>query len=64
MFKENPNCEGTVFVEDFQGSYSAYKSTTYPDWYVGIKKSGLPKNGQRTGYGQKAVKFLPRRLNY
>ncbi|KAJ8946810.1 hypothetical protein NQ314_008795 [Rhamnusium bicolor] len=57
----DPSNGGTVFIEEFQGSYSAYKSALYPEWYIGIKKNGLPKKGFRTKYGQKAVKFLPRR---
>ncbi|KAJ8916828.1 hypothetical protein NQ315_005835 [Exocentrus adspersus] len=58
----DPSNKGTVFIEEYQGSYSAYKSALYPDWYIGIKKNGLPKKGYRTRYGQKAIKFLPRRL--
>ncbi|KAJ8959132.1 hypothetical protein NQ318_022390 [Aromia moschata] len=65
IFKDNtgdPSNTGTVFIEEFHGSYSAYKSVLYPEWYIGIKKNGLPKKGFRTKYGQKAIKFLPRRL--
>ncbi|KAJ8972686.1 hypothetical protein NQ317_001707 [Molorchus minor] len=58
----DPSNPGTVFIEDFLGSYSTYKSALYPEWYIGIKKNGLPKKGFRTKHGQKAIKFLPRRL--
>lgn len=55
--------EATIFHENFQGSYSAYKSKKYPDWYIGINKMGQAKRGHKTRYGQRAVKFLPRRIN-
>ncbi|RZC32118.1 fibroblast growth factor 1 [Asbolus verrucosus] len=60
----DPDAEATVFEEHFQGSYTGFRSKAYPDWYVGIKKSGLAKNGKRTRWGQKAVKFLPRKRNF
>ncbi|CAG9812663.1 unnamed protein product [Phaedon cochleariae] len=60
--EEDPTNEGTIFVEEFQGSYSAFMSNLYAGWYIGIKKNGLPKAGNQTKYGQKAIKFLPRRL--
>lgn len=62
FFQSDPSNRGTIFVEEFQASYSAYKSALYPEWYIGIKNNGLPKKGYKTKYGQKAVKFLPRRL--
>ncbi|XP_045476798.1 fibroblast growth factor 1-like [Harmonia axyridis] len=56
--------DGSVFHETLEGLYNAYKSVKYPDWFVGIKKNGKPKPGPKTGYGQKAVRFLPRRLHF
>ncbi|XP_018574820.1 fibroblast growth factor 1-like [Anoplophora glabripennis] len=60
--ESDPSNRGTIFIEEFQGSYSAYKSALYPEWYIGIKNNGSPKKGFRTKYGQKAIKYLPRRL--
>ncbi|KAK9888101.1 hypothetical protein WA026_000376 [Henosepilachna vigintioctopunctata] len=54
--------DATVFRETLEGLYNAYISVKYPEWYVGIKRSGKPKPGPYTKYGQKAVRFLPRRL--
>ncbi|KAL3274073.1 hypothetical protein HHI36_015491 [Cryptolaemus montrouzieri] len=55
--------ENTVFIESLQGSYNVYLSRKYAHlgWYIGIKKSGKFKSGPKTGYGQKAIQFLPRR---
>lgn len=58
--------EGTVFIENFQGSYNTYLSRKYSHlgWYLGIKKSGKFKKGSQTTYRQKAVLFLPRRSKF
>ena len=58
--------EGTVFIENFQGSYNTYLSRKYSHlgWYLGIKKSGKFKKGPRTKYRQNAVLFLPRRSKF
>ncbi|KAJ4436144.1 hypothetical protein ANN_18771 [Periplaneta americana] len=58
------NEEGTVFVASLFGYYNTYLSRKYAHlgWYVGIKKSGKPKRGSKTKWGQKAIQFLPRRL--
>nr|CAH7760326.1 unnamed protein product [Callosobruchus chinensis] len=58
----DPANEATVFVENFLGQYTTYASAVFPEWYVGIKKNGQPKPGHRTKLGQKATRFLPRRL--
>ncbi|XP_024239170.1 putative fibroblast growth factor 1 [Oncorhynchus tshawytscha] len=44
--------------------YNTYQAQKYQDrsWYVGLKKNGKPKLGSRTHIGQKAIFFLPRRL--
>ncbi|CAH1106625.1 unnamed protein product [Psylliodes chrysocephalus] len=62
----DPMMESTVFIESFQGSYTAYLSRRYAHlgWYIGIKRNGKIKKGPLTGYGQKAVKFLPRRHKF
>ncbi|XP_008196985.1 fibroblast growth factor 1 [Tribolium castaneum] len=56
----------TIFIEAFQGSYNTYLSLKYAHlgWYIGIKKSGKFKRGPKTKYGQKAIKFLPRRSRF
>ncbi|XP_044272534.1 fibroblast growth factor 1-like [Tribolium madens] len=59
--EEDKNNDATVFKEVLQGSYNGYVSKIHPDWYVGIKKDGNPKNGKRTKWGKKSVKFLPHR---
>jgi fibroblast growth factor 1 len=58
------NEEGTVFVASLFGYYNTYLSRKYAHlgWYVGIKKSGKPKRGSKTKWGQKAIQFLPRRM--
>ncbi|XP_056633331.1 uncharacterized protein LOC130442944 [Diorhabda sublineata] len=62
----DPMMEPTVFIESFQGSYTVYLSRKYAHngWYIGIQKNGKIKKGPRTGYGQKAIKFLPRRSRF
>ncbi|KAJ8916827.1 hypothetical protein NQ315_005834, partial [Exocentrus adspersus] len=64
--ESDPMEEATVFIESFQGSYNAYLSRKYAHlgWYIGIKKSGRIKRGPKTAYGQKAVRFLPRRSRF
>jgi len=39
------------------------KKYSHFGWYIGIKKSGLGKNGQSTWYpwGQKAIQFVARK---
>ncbi|GJQ73503.1 hypothetical protein Trydic_g13858 [Trypoxylus dichotomus] len=53
--------EGTVWIESYIGGYNTYLSRLHSQkgWYLGIKKSGGPKKGPKTGEKQKAVKFLP-----
>ncbi|XP_063225734.1 fibroblast growth factor 9-like [Bacillus rossius redtenbacheri] len=55
--------EGTIFVEMVSGQYNSYLSRKYAHlgWYLAIKRSGRPKNGRRTAWGQKSTQFLPRR---
>ncbi|XP_023024742.1 fibroblast growth factor 1 [Leptinotarsa decemlineata] len=60
--EEDPSNEGTIFIENFQGLYSTYRSKMDPGWYLGIKKNGSMKIGTKNAYGRKSVKFLPRRL--
>ncbi|PSN30901.1 Fibroblast growth factor 9 [Blattella germanica] len=57
--------EGTIFVSSLLGYYNTYLSRKYAHlgWYVAIKKSGKPKRGHKTKWGQKAIQFLPRRLS-
>ncbi|XP_067134776.1 fibroblast growth factor 1-like isoform X1 [Centruroides vittatus] len=54
--------DDTIFLEQYYDRYLYYLSKKYADrnWYVGIKKSGRPKNGKKTAKGQNATKFLPR----
>ncbi|XP_034252858.1 fibroblast growth factor 1-like [Thrips palmi] len=56
--------EGTVFVEMMLGRYNTYLSRKFAHigWYVGIKKNGKQKPGQKTAWGQKAIQFLPIRV--
>ncbi|KAL1131253.1 hypothetical protein AAG570_010871 [Ranatra chinensis] len=63
--EENPMEEGTVFKESFFGMHNIYLSKKYAHlgWYVGIKKSGKPKPGPQTSRGQKATRFVPRRIH-
>lgn len=48
-----------------ENHYNTYQPQKYKErsWYVGLKKNGKPKPGPRTHIGQKAVFFLPRRLD-
>ncbi|XP_020326177.1 putative fibroblast growth factor 1 [Oncorhynchus kisutch] len=53
------------FLEKIEvNHYNTYQAQKYQDgsWYVGLKKNGKPKLGSRTHIGQKAIFFLPRRL--
>lgn len=54
--------ENTVWVETLSGAFYNYLSKKYAHmgWYLGLKKSGKPKRGHKTEYGQRAVQFLPR----
>ncbi|KAF7702331.1 putative fibroblast growth factor 1 [Silurus meridionalis] len=54
----------SYFLEKLEENhYNTYKSQKYgPDWYVGIKKNGKPKQATKTHVGQKAVFFLPRQV--
>uniref|UniRef100_A0A1B6E0A8 Fibroblast growth factor n=1 Tax=Clastoptera arizonana TaxID=38151 RepID=A0A1B6E0A8_9HEMI len=60
----NPENPATIFIESDFNSYFTYLSQKYKanGWYVGIKKSGKAKPGQRTKQTQKAVHFLKRRM--
>ncbi|XP_075748786.1 fibroblast growth factor 1 isoform X3 [Rhipicephalus microplus] len=60
--KKNRMDEEGIFYEMYEGGYNLYLSKLNKDkgWYLGIKKSGVPKPGPRTARGQKAVQFLPR----
>lgn len=54
------------FLENLEENhYNTYKPQKYQDsnWYVALKKNGKPKLGPRTHIGQKAVFFLPRKLD-
>ncbi|XP_066523614.1 putative fibroblast growth factor 1 [Hoplias malabaricus] len=55
----------SYFLEKIEENhYNTYSSQKHgPNWYVGIKKNGKPKNGSRTHIGQKAIFFLPRQLD-
>ncbi|XP_062380381.1 putative fibroblast growth factor 1 [Sardina pilchardus] len=46
-----------------ENHYNTYQSQKYPSWYTGIKKNGKTKNGSRTHIGQKAIFFLPRKVD-
>ncbi|KAE8745160.1 hypothetical protein FOCC_FOCC008226 [Frankliniella occidentalis] len=60
----NVRQEGTVFVEVMLGQYNTYLSRKFAHvgWYVGLKKNGRQKAGQKTAWGQKAIQFLPIRV--
>lgn len=62
--KADRSADDNIFLEkyDFDSHYNNYISKKHADknWYVGIKKSGKPKNASKTEKNQKAVKFLPR----
>ncbi|CAG9833907.1 unnamed protein product [Diabrotica balteata] len=62
----NRKLESTVFIEAFQASYNTYlsKPHAHSRWYIGIQRNGKIKRGPRTGFGQKAIKFLPRRSRF
>ncbi|XP_050297677.1 fibroblast growth factor 1-like [Anthonomus grandis grandis] len=64
--ERDPNSPATVFIESFHGSYNNYLSRQYAHlgWYMGIKKSGKFKKGSKTKFGQRAIKFLPRRTRF
>ncbi|KAM3867096.1 putative fibroblast growth factor 1 [Diretmus argenteus] len=54
------------FLEKMEENhYNTYKPQKYKEmnWYVALKKNGKPKPGPRTHIGQKAIFFLPRRLD-
>ncbi|XP_072394831.1 fibroblast growth factor 1-like [Diabrotica undecimpunctata] len=60
--EKDPHNQGTVFIEAFSASYSTFQSTLGPkSWFIGIQRNGKPKSGKKTGEGQKATRFLPRR---
>ncbi|XP_065166054.1 fibroblast growth factor 1-like [Atheta coriaria] len=58
--QDNRDAEMFVFIEGIAGAYLYYKSLHFAecDWYLGIKKSGKSKNGQKTKIYEKAVHFL------
>lgn len=55
----DPSC---LFIEESEGSAHTYLSHRYAHqgWHVGIKRSGIPKNGKKTTFParQKAIEFL------
>ncbi|KAM4555462.1 putative fibroblast growth factor 1 [Odontesthes bonariensis] len=54
------------FLEKLEENhYNTYQPQKHQDsnWFVGLKKNGKPKPGPRTHIGQKAVFFLPRKLD-
>ncbi|XP_072252547.1 putative fibroblast growth factor 1 [Leuresthes tenuis] len=54
------------FLEKLEENhYNTYQPQKHRDsnWFVGLKKNGKPKLGPRTHIGQKAVFFLPRKLD-
>ncbi|KAJ8348079.1 hypothetical protein SKAU_G00266680 [Synaphobranchus kaupii] len=59
----NDECHFHEKIEE--NHYNTYKSQRYGDlnWYLGIKNSGRPKKGPRTGIGQKHIYFLPRQVD-
>ncbi|XP_014273782.1 fibroblast growth factor 1 [Halyomorpha halys] len=62
--EENPREEATIFIESTLRQYNTYLSKKHEDknWFVGIKKNGKPKPAVRTAWGQKAIQFLPIRV--
>ncbi|KAG0423873.1 hypothetical protein HPB47_000364 [Ixodes persulcatus] len=60
--KKDRLAEDGIFYEIYEGGYNNYLSKLNKEkgWYLGIKKSGVPKPGHKTARGQKAVQFLPR----
>ncbi|XP_049825265.1 fibroblast growth factor 1-like [Aethina tumida] len=62
----DPLSDNIIFIEDFQGLYTTYKSKKFEKrgWYIGIKKNGKFKRGRKTKAGQKAIKFIPRRKRF
>lgn len=54
---------GCIFIEKLDGGYLTYlsKKNAHLGWYLGFKRSGRPKPGPKTTWGQKAVQFLARR---
>ncbi|XP_061691354.1 putative fibroblast growth factor 1 [Syngnathoides biaculeatus] len=59
----NDECHFLERLEE--NHYNTYRSHKYQEnsWYVALKKNGKPKPGPRTHIGQKAIFFLPRRLD-
>ncbi|XP_051505192.1 putative fibroblast growth factor 1 isoform X2 [Myxocyprinus asiaticus] len=55
----------SYFLERMEENhYNTYQSQKHGEnWYVGIKKNGKMKHGQRTHTGQKAIFFLPRQVD-
>ncbi|XP_056149069.1 putative fibroblast growth factor 1 [Lampris incognitus] len=49
-----------------ENHYNTYQAQKYEErsWYVALKKNGNPKPGPKTHIGQKAIFFLPRRLDH
>lgn len=62
VYAKDRLAEDGIFYEIYEGGYNNYLSKLNKEkgWYLGIKKSGVPKPGHRTARGQKAVQFLPR----
>ncbi|KAK0095738.1 hypothetical protein PV326_007553 [Microctonus aethiopoides] len=54
------NKDNTEWEQWSIGSYEAFRSRKYSlkGWWIGIKKNGRPKSGDKTEWGQKAIQFL------
>ncbi|XP_029367823.1 putative fibroblast growth factor 1 [Echeneis naucrates] len=66
LYSSHTATEECYFLEKLEENhYNTYRPQKYEEenWYVGLKKNGKPKLGSRTHIGQKAVFFLPRRLD-
>ncbi|CDQ84370.1 putative fibroblast growth factor 1 isoform X1 [Oncorhynchus mykiss] len=65
LYSSSTVTDQCYFLEKIEvNHYNTYQAQKYQDrsWYVGLKKNGKPKLGSRTHIGQKAIFFLPRRL--
>ncbi|XP_033326129.1 fibroblast growth factor 1 [Megalopta genalis] len=58
--ERNVNKDNTEWEQWNVGSYDAFRSRKYANhgWWIGIKKNGRAKPGQKTRWGQKAIQFL------
>ncbi|XP_041846165.1 putative fibroblast growth factor 1 [Melanotaenia boesemani] len=65
LYSSSTVTDECYFLEKLEENhYNTYMPQKYQDnnWYVALKKNGKPKLGPRTHIGQKAVFFLPRKL--